>query len=381
MLIKRCPSLEHLAIDGHSPHAPVDAHGLLRGRWPNLRSLLIGDVVLDWHVELNPALGKPFRTFLETHPNLESLHLQSHAPSVASPSILSDLQADSLAKVTTFSGALVQAQVLPARESLKTLHVPDSMVLRDSTQLSVSASLGSLPALSSLTIAFRLEQGYDNGSVLRTVVAACPHLCHLDFTVACRPSFTVVNTPLSLYSIKKGTHLTPQETFARCIRPLVQLRTLVLRIVPSPGEASLRTSGARLVRASPRLESFDLIFLPRTPSSTFSLPTPTLPIPRSRPSSQLEYHPMRAQALFSLSTDAHGLPLALHVVERCAHLFWPGVSVRRSTIDMRPAGAPGTHRPPLLALVLERSPAGEEARLLLFCAVVLTVVVWGCIML
>jgi hypothetical protein len=59
------------------------------------------------------------------------------------------------------------------------------------------------------------------------------------------------------------------------------------------------------------------------------------------------------------------------------HLFWPTESVRRSTIDMRPAGAPGTHRPPLLALVLERSPAGEEARLLLFCAVLLSVVVWG----
>jgi hypothetical protein len=37
----------------------------LRGRWPNLRSLLIGDVVLDWHMGLNPSLGKPFRTFFE----------------------------------------------------------------------------------------------------------------------------------------------------------------------------------------------------------------------------------------------------------------------------------------------------------------------------
>jgi hypothetical protein len=174
--------------------------------------------------------------------------------------------------------------------------------------------------------------------------------------------------------------MTPQETFARCIRPLAQLRTLALRIVPSPGEVSLRTSGARLVRASPRLESFELVFLPRTPTSTFSLPAPTLPISRSRSSQpQQHYCPMRAQALFSLSTDAHGLPLVLHIVERRARLFWPVESVRRSTIDMRPAGAPGTRRPPLLALVLERSPAGEEARLLLFCAVLLSVVIWGCI--
>jgi len=88
---------------------------------------------------------------------------------------------------------------------------------------------------------------------------------------------------------------------------------------------------------------------------------------------------MRAQALFALSTDAHGLPLALHIVEHRACLFWPGESLHRSTIDMRPAGAPGTHRAPLLALVLERSPAGEEARLLLSCAVLVAVVIWGCI--
>jgi hypothetical protein len=88
---------------------------------------------------------------------------------------------------------------------------------------------------------------------------------------------------------------------------------------------------------------------------------------------------MRAQAIFALSADAHGLPLVLHVIERRACLFWPGESVRRSSIDMRPAGAPGTHRPPLLALVLERSPAGEEARLLFSCAALVGVVIWGCI--
>ncbi len=198
MLIKRCPNLEHLAIDGHSPHAPVDAHGLVRGRWPKLRSLLIGDVVFDWHVGLNTTLGRPFRSFLDAHRNLEALHLQSHAPSVAAPGVLADLHADALTKVNTFSGTLVQAQVLPSRASLKTLRVPDSMALREGTPLSVSASLAVLPSLASLTIAFRLEQGYDNGSILRAVVAACPHLHHLDFTIACRPSFTVVSESQSL---------------------------------------------------------------------------------------------------------------------------------------------------------------------------------------
>ncbi|KAI0266985.1 hypothetical protein BC834DRAFT_923671 [Gloeopeniophorella convolvens] len=345
MLTKRCPRLEHLAIDGHSPHAPVDAHGLVRGRWPRLRTLLVGDVVLDWHVGLNPALGKPFRTFLAAHRGIEALHLQSHAPSVAAPGVLAELEPHALAKVTTFSGSLAQAQALPARASLKTLRVPDALPLRESTPLSVSAALAALPALTSLTIAFRLEQGYDNGAVLRAVVAACPLLQHLDFAVACHPSFTI-------------------ETFARCIRPLCQLRTLALRIVPAAGEEPLRACGVRLVRASPRLASFELVFLARSAGRPLSPPWLA-----------------RARAKFTLAADAHGLPLALHVVERRAHVLWPGETVRRATLEMRPAGAPGTRRAALPALLLERSPAGEEARLLFFCAVLVGAVVWGCVVL
>lgn len=209
MLVKRCPNLEHLAIDGYSPHAPVDAHGLVRGRWPKLRSLLIGDVVLDWHVELNPALGRPFRAFLEAHSTLEQLHLHSHAPSVAAPSVLVNLDPEALAKVSTFSGALAQAQVLPSRAALKTFRVPDALVLREGSSLSVSSSLAVLPALTSLTLAFHLEQGYDNGTVLHAVVAACPHLRHLDFTVACRPSFTIVNNRTFHPRPLPSTHMPP----------------------------------------------------------------------------------------------------------------------------------------------------------------------------
>jgi hypothetical protein len=89
MLIEHCLNLEHLAIDEHySPRAPVDAYGLLRGRWPNLRSLLMGDVVLDWHAGLNPASGKPFRTFLDAHRNL-SRSISKATPRVSQPHLFS----------------------------------------------------------------------------------------------------------------------------------------------------------------------------------------------------------------------------------------------------------------------------------------------------
>jgi hypothetical protein len=157
------------------------------------------------------------------------------------------------------------------------------------------------------------------------------------------------------------------------------LRTFALRIVPSPGEDGLLTCGARLVRACPRLTTFTLVFLAHAP-----------PLGRGPSWSR----PVRAHAKFTLTTDGHGLPRALHVVERRARrprrlwLWlggtstspWPAPeSVRRTTVDMRPAGAPGTRRPPFPALVLERSHAGEEVRLLLFCAALLAIVIWGCI--
>lgn len=192
MLIKRCPNLEHLAIDGYSPHAPVSAQGLVEGRWPKLRTLLIGDIVFDWHNI--GALDKPFGAFLNAHRNLDALHLHSHAPSVAAPAMLTDLQADALANLRTFSGALGQAQALPAhtRATLKSLRVHDALVLREGTPLSIGASLAALPTLTSLSITFRLEHGYENGSVLRAIVGACPYLRHLDLTVTCRPSLTLV---------------------------------------------------------------------------------------------------------------------------------------------------------------------------------------------
>jgi hypothetical protein len=71
--------------------------------------------------------------------------------------------------------------------------------------------------------------------------------------------------------------------------------------------------------------------------------------------------------------------MALHVVERRARLLWQGEAVYRATIELGPVGARGTRRKSPVWLVLERSPAGEEARLLLLCAVMLAIVVWGCV--
>lgn len=133
--------------------------------------------------------------------------------------------------------------------------------------MNVSTSLAVLPVLTFLTIAFRLEQG------VRQQHPCAPssqrvHTCVLDFSIACRPSFTIVSAP-SLPSHPPSPSpevliylalFTTKEAFTRPIHPLGQLRILALRIVPSSGEDDLCTCGTRIVRASPRLTSIELVF-------------------------------------------------------------------------------------------------------------------------
>ena len=108
-------------------------------------------------------------------------------------------------------------------------------------------------------------------------------------------------------------------------------------------------------------------------------PTPALPISRSRStSSHHNYTPMRAQALFALSTGAHGLPLgaARRRASRAFILAWRVYpSLHNRYASRWRTGYPSR----TVALVLERSPAGEKARLLLSSAVSVAIVVWGCI--
>ena len=110
--------------------------------------------------------------------------------------MLAAVHRGALAGVAAFSGTLDQVQALPRRAALRALCVTDPILLRESTPLAVAGVLQTLPALASLTIAFVLEHGYDNGGMLRTLVAACPHLQHLDLTCARKPSFTIVSPSL-----------------------------------------------------------------------------------------------------------------------------------------------------------------------------------------
>ena len=97
-------------------------------------------------------------------------------------------------------------------------------------------------------------------------------------------------------------------------------------------------------------------------------------------------------------TDEHGLPVCLSAVERIGqasswgwhfgfdfglstalwvHLEGGGPRVKRFKIYLRPGGEPTSGVMGWVGLVMERSKAGEELRMLAFMMVLLCLTAWG----
>ena len=211
MLIVRSPNLQSLAIVG-TCNEPGDGSRLSTARWPNLKSLTVGDIVFDSPVHHAPT-SQAFTDFLERHPTLEVLNLHGH-PNVV-PVELGTLSDKALPSLKSFSGALHHLRALAARgivmphhatqnqppttihpltlaHTLQSVSFPEPMQLRDLTPLSISAVLQGMHSLTSLEISFSLQSGYDSNGVLRTIVSSCPSLINLDLTCACKPSFYMV---------------------------------------------------------------------------------------------------------------------------------------------------------------------------------------------
>ncbi|KAG6840685.1 hypothetical protein C0991_005044 [Blastosporella zonata] len=348
MLIYRCPNLEELIIEGAST-LPTDVHTLVDGRWPKLRKLILGDVSIDW----TPASTadqfdkRPFVAFLEAHTSLESLSLSKYN---VLPAHLSSIDPGSL-HITSFTGTMQQLQALPYLQScLKSVKFRDPVQTREVSAQAVAGVLQGLSHLTKLTISFKLHSMYDSGSLLPSLISACPNLRHLDLTCANKPSFQL-------------------DSFSKAIRGFPKLQTLHLTIVKYPGDEALSSGAARIARANPRLTKFRLTFIPPTYPLLlpFSFPHPPLPLPAHSTGS------------FELSTDRHGLPLTLVGFEHF-RLVWPwglGVSSssRRYVRDLRPLNAPGRRKTGwrgVLGLLTERSAAGEEMRMIIFCGLLVS---------
>jgi hypothetical protein len=180
---------------------PTDAHLLVEGRWPKLRQLTLGDVSIDWlHGPVDPTQKRPFITWLEAHPSLESLNLSRHTIQSAH---LSDLDSTGF-QLSSFSGTMQQLQALPhIHSSLKSVSFREPLLTRDISPQAVASLLQGLSSLTELRISFMLHSMYDSGNLLRSLIVSCPRLQHVDLTCGSKPSFQLVGAmsyhPISSY--------------------------------------------------------------------------------------------------------------------------------------------------------------------------------------
>ncbi|KAI6169332.1 hypothetical protein EDD17DRAFT_1464528 [Pisolithus thermaeus] len=348
MLIRRCPNLEELHISG-APFLPVSVvHPLCYARWPRLRSLSLGDIVLDWQPR-GGGVKPPFIAFLEAHPRLQMLRTSRAA---LSPALLTSLDHGALPNLKRFAGSLEHLQGLAQLyPQITSVAIDEPLVIRDTTPLLAAGVLQGLHCLTELRVAFVFQAAYECGRLVRSIVNACPRLTKLELICARRPSFTV-------------------DTLAKIVSALPRLRHLRVTMVRARNEQSLRECAAVVARSNPQLRTFCITFI----SPSLPLPIPLnadISVNGGEPG-----HPYLESGNYVLQTDEYGLPSSVVGTERrrlhSCSLPPFGITMPLPTLppktyttkkyryrfDLHPKSKKG------LGLIFEKSVAGEEMRVL-----------------
>ena len=214
-----------------------------------------------------------------------------------------------------------------------------------------------------------------------------------------------------------------QDAFANSLRGLSRLRTLSLSLVRMAGEEPMHIGASRIALANPRLKTFSISFIPAHAGSD----TPPPPLERGTFELTCDAHgipvcldvlqrytalwPWQRRAVggatlgvgmsaalaewFATAASALGIEGPMVLLENSlgagglnlgAAGAGSGLALglvrgktrrRRWTCDLRPSGHPDVARKGVSELLVERSPAGEEARLMMFCLCLLLLTVWA----
>ncbi|KAG1739270.1 hypothetical protein EDB19DRAFT_1635797 [Suillus lakei] len=367
MLIRRSPDLEELHVLGGPLILDGTVHPLCSARWPLLHSLSLGDIMLDWSTGPGPMSSKrPFIAFLEAHPGLRFFRTSRTA---LSPHVLPSLDPSALPHLTHFAGSLEHLQALaPSHPQITHLAIEEPLIIRDLAPLLVAGVLQSLRCLTELRIAFVFHSSYESGSLIKNLVGACPGLTTLEITCARRSSFKV-------------------DTLAKSVNCLPRLRHLRLTLVPVATGDSLRVCASHVAHAIPRLHTFALTFI------SASLPLSLTPV---------DFGLYEESGNYVIRTDEYGLPHSLSCTERSPALRLPftlpsipiplvvpllafspftspspprerRMKIQQFVLNLRP----GTSKHGGLGLILERSTAGDEMRVLTVLVALSGLALWG----
>ncbi|KAI0743506.1 hypothetical protein C8Q80DRAFT_1107692 [Daedaleopsis nitida] len=308
-------------------------------------------------------------------------------------------------------------------KTLQSVSFPHAMHLRDLTPIAISRVLVSLHALTSVKVTFAIQGGYDSTNVFRTIVASCPHLLALDITCTNRPSFFLDAFANSLRGLSR-------------LRTL----SLSLVRMPGEEPMHIGASRIALANPRLKLFSISFIAahsgssdvpIPPLERGTFNLTCDAHGIPVCLDVSQRyttlwpwqhraaiagagtiqgEYASASAGLAewFAAVAAALGIEGPMMLLESSVGVAPGGLrfstgprlttsfgfgfgalvaaglelvrgkpTARRWRYDLRPSGHPDVAQKGIAELLVERSPAGEEARLMTFCMSLMLLTVWA----
>lgn len=204
MLLVHSPNLQELTFDALSTRY-IDLNPMYGGLWPNLRSLRLGDYVLqDGTPGLSPhTIDSPLMAFLVAHPNLKSLMLHG-VNGWYFPREL-ELPSSALPQLSYFSGTIWHAEFLPNPSLLKSLRLT-SRPYHVNDIPDMCYILRSLQSLTSLDIWLECDP-----KIFSTLILACPRLLHLEVFCSSPPPFDMV----SFQDSDSPCHVPFSPTFAR----------------------------------------------------------------------------------------------------------------------------------------------------------------------
>ena len=143
---------------------------------------------------------------------------------------------------------------------------------------------------------------------------------------------------------------------------MTKLGTLALTTVKVPGDEPMHTGAAQIALHNPRLSHFSIAYIPGNKPMQRGLlpPQPT------------------EMGKFTVVRDRHNIPVNLLVQDTYYRFAGIGKRVtKRSLYELRPAGHPDAEPKGWVDVLFDRSPAGEEARLLLFSAALFVLAMYG----
>ncbi|KAJ7121008.1 hypothetical protein C8R44DRAFT_623441 [Mycena epipterygia] len=245
MLVEHSPNLEELCIGGAAPCPRLfDIRPVSYGQWPRLRSLTLGDLVMQ--APSKSGRKEPsFMAFLRSHPQLRCIKMQHVSDDSFPPSL--NLPPTALPCVKTFSGPLAYVRTLPQPWLLQDLSLNGLQHFASSFPRLFS-SLQALTSLTSLSILIDLSlytnvnrslQPRDHSKVFHSLLASCPRLLHLDLICFTQPTFNV-------------------SEFSNALSDAPHLRSFVLTKVHTSSDEDMTQSAAQLARQNPTLDTFTL---------------------------------------------------------------------------------------------------------------------------